>query len=142
MGGFGAVKLGLKHPRLFASVHSHSGVFGLLRDPAESKRLSPEFTRIFGKDPKDGPEDPYHLAGAADPKRLSSLRLDCGDEDPFLEQNRAFHEHLRTLDIPHEYHEPPGSHSWGYWDQQVRQALDFHRRNLNIPDDPEHEILR
>src|SRR5579864_4178047 len=36
MGGFGAVKLGLKHPELFASINSQSGVLGFLRNPTES----------------------------------------------------------------------------------------------------------
>src|SRR3954471_18319421 len=66
MGGFGAVKLGLKHPKLFASVNSQSGVLGFLRHPIESQRISPEFTRIFGRSPKDGPEDPYRLAREVD----------------------------------------------------------------------------
>src|SRR3954468_18419689 len=35
MGGYGAVKLGLKHHAMFASVNSHSGALGFLRaDPA------------------------------------------------------------------------------------------------------------
>jgi S-formylglutathione hydrolase FrmB len=142
MGGFGAVKLGLKYPDMFASVHSHSGVLALLRHPIESKRLSPEFTRIFGRSPKDGPEDPYRLAETVDRKRMPAIRIDCGDEDPFLYQNRSFHEHLGALDVPHEYHEYPGTHNWAYWDLRVREAIDFHRRNLGIPDDPEHDLLR
>jgi len=110
MGGFGAVKLALKHPELFASVDSHSGLPGLMRHPLESKRLTREFTRIFGKSPKGGPEDPFTLAEKIDRDRLPALRLDCGQEDPFIRQNRAFHAHLEELKIPHEYHEYPGTH--------------------------------
>src|SRR4051812_53726 len=105
MGGFGAIKLGLKHPKIFASVNAQSGVVGFLRDPEESKKICPEFTRIFGESPTDGPEDPYALAAGARPKKLPAIRLDCGDEDPFLHQNRAFHAHLEGLDIAHEYAE-------------------------------------
>jgi S-formylglutathione hydrolase FrmB len=47
-----------------------------------------------------------------------------------------------SLDVAHDYHESPGTHTWSHWDRQVREAIDFHRRNLNIPDDPEHEPLR
>ena len=142
MGGFGAVKLALKHPELFASVNSFSGVLGFLRHPLESKRLAPEFTRIFGKSPKNGPEDPFQLAEAADRKRLPALRIECGDEDPFLYQNRSFHEHLKSLDIPHEYQEHPGTHNWPHWDVRVRDAVEFHVRNLGLPEDPEHALLR
>ena len=52
MGGYGAVKLGLKHHELFASVNSHSGALGLLHDDRPKndriKDISPEFERIFG----------------------------------------------------------------------------------------------
>ncbi len=142
MGGFGAVKLGLKHPELFASVTSHSGVLAFLRHPSESKAMCPEFTRIFGTAPTDGPEDPFSLAAKANRKKLPAIRIDCGDEDPFLEQNRAFHLHLEALEVAHEYQECSGTHNWQYWDLHVREALDFHRRHLGIPDDPEHALLR
>src|SRR5262249_49269309 len=61
MGGFGAVKLGLKHPELFASVNSHSGALGFLRTTPGKPPLSAEFERIFGKSPSGGPEDPFAL---------------------------------------------------------------------------------
>ena len=142
MGGFGAIKLGLKYPEIFASVHSHSGLPGLLRSPTEAKLLSPEVPRIFGPKARDGPEDPFRLAEKAAPKALPPFRLDCGEEDPFLLQNREFHEHLKALDIEHEYHEYPGTHAWRYWDERVRDAITFHRRHLNIADDLEHALLR
>jgi S-formylglutathione hydrolase FrmB len=142
MGGFGALKLGLKHFKLFTSVHSSSGLPSLCRDPEESKALSPEFTRVFGPDPCDGPEDPFAIAAKASPKRLPAFWIDCGEEDPFLEQNRAFHQHLLELKIGHEYNEHPGTHNWRYWDARLQEALGFHRKSLGIPDDEEHELLR
>src|SRR3954466_15084419 len=49
MGGYGAVKLGLKHHEMFASVNSHSGALGFPRlMSAEAVRRSPEAPRIFG----------------------------------------------------------------------------------------------
>src|SRR5437588_2623137 len=49
MGGYGAVKVGLKHREMFASANSHSGALGFLRQPTDRARdLSPEFERIFG----------------------------------------------------------------------------------------------
>jgi esterase/lipase superfamily enzyme len=51
MGGFGAVKLGLKHPRLFQSVSSQSGLLDidLLRDKWMLKMIMPEFLEVFGR---------------------------------------------------------------------------------------------
>ncbi len=136
MGGFGAIKLSLKHPDLFASVNSQSGVLGLLQNPFESKRLTSEFTRIFGKSSKDGPEDPFALVEKVNRKSMPALWIDCGDEDPFILQNRAFHAHLDKLKVPHAYQEHPGSHDWQYWSLHVREALAFHARNLHLHPGP------
>lgn len=138
MGGFGAIKLALKHPKLFASANSHSGVLGLLRNPFEGKLLMKEFVPIFGEDSRGGPEDPFALAEEVDREHLPALWIDCGEEDPFLLQNRAFHAHLDKLEIPHVYQEFPGTHNWQYWGEHVREALTFHARNLHLHPGPNH----
>ena len=138
MGGYGAVKIALKYPELFASVNSHSGVLGLHRHPFESKRLTREYTRIFGKSGKGTDEDPFTLAEKVDREKLPAMLIDCGDEDPFLLQNKSFHKHLEDLEIRHEYREHPGSHDWHYWDRHLREALEFHARNLMLPKGPNH----
>ncbi len=132
MGGYGAVKLGLKHPDLFASVNSHSGAVGFCQFANSSNRISPEFARIFGESPKDGAEDPFAIVKRVDHGRIPALRLDCGRDDFLLDQNRSFHEHLNTLHVPHEYAEYDGAHDWAYWDLHVREAVEFHARNLRL----------
>jgi S-formylglutathione hydrolase FrmB len=133
MGGYGAIKLGLKHPELFASVLSHSGALGFLRgDLKRSKEHYPEFDRVFGKSPENGPEDPFAIVERIDHGRSPAMRIDCGTEDFLLGQNRAFHAKLESLHIPHEYQEFPGAHEWGYWDRHVQEAIAFHARNLHL----------
>jgi len=54
MGGYGAVKIGLKHHEMFASVNSHSGALAILREAFDNdkiKDIGPELARIFGKAP-------------------------------------------------------------------------------------------
>lgn len=138
MGGYGAVKLGLKHHEMFASLNSHSGAVGMLRSPERGRELSPEFARIFGTDPTGGPEDPFAIVERIDHGRIPSMRLDCGQDDFLLDQNRKFHEHLDSLHIAHEYEEFPGSHSWEYWDFHVREAIAFHVKNLKLKDAGSH----
>jgi len=131
MGGYGAVKIGLKRHEMFGSVNSHSGALAFLRgDLARARQLSPEFARIFGANPAGGPEDPFAIVEKLDHGRIPPMRIDCGTEDFLLDQNRAFHAHLETMRIPHEYQEFPGGHDWGYWDSHVRQAIAFHVKNL------------
>lgn len=133
MGGYGAVKLGLKHHEMFASVNSHSGALGVhQRDMPRTREISPEFTRIFGEDSQGGPEDPFAIIERVDHGRVPALRIDCGTEDFLLDQNRAFHKLLEESRIPHEYEEFPGGHSWAYWDEHIQEAIAFHARNLKL----------
>lgn len=133
MGGYGAVKLALKHPETFCSANSHSGALGFARlRPDDGRKLGPEFERIFGASPAGGPEDPFALVEKLDHGRIPALRVDCGTEDFLLDQNRAFHKHLEGMRIDHEYQEFPGGHDWAYWDLHVREAIAFHKKNLQL----------
>ena len=132
MGGYGAVKLGIKHHDMFASVTSHSGAVAMMQDHQRVKEHGDEFARIFGKSPADGPEDTFALVKAVDHGRLPAIRIDCGTEDFLLPQNRSFHKHLTDLHIAHEYEEFPGGHDWAYWDKHVQDAIAFHVRNLKL----------
>jgi S-formylglutathione hydrolase FrmB len=51
MGGFGAVKLGLKYPYLFQSISSQSGLLDieLLKNRWMLKMIMPEFLEVFGR---------------------------------------------------------------------------------------------
>src|SRR5262249_2528298 len=105
---------------------------GFLRNAERGRELSPEFNKIFGKDPKGGSEDPFAIVERVDHGRLPALRLDCGTSDFLLDQNRAFHKHLEDLHIAHEYEEFPGGHAWAYWDKHVQEAIAFHVKNLQL----------
>lgn len=128
MGGYGALRVALGYPDRFASANSHSGaVLGPRR--RVDFPPTPEYRAIVG---------PHHgLAGTdndlallADRAKtgnlLPRLRLDCGVDDSLLEDNRALHAALTTAAVPHQYAEYPGGHTWEYWDDHVREALDFH----------------
>ncbi len=132
MGGYGAVKNGLKHHDKFASVTSHSGAIAAVRDPESGKRIGSDFVNVFGEMPAGGSEDPFALVTSLDHGVLPKMRIDCGKDDFLLEQNRAFDDHLNRHQIGHEYEEFEGGHNWEYWDKHVREAIAFHRRNLGI----------
>ncbi len=137
MGGYGAVKLALKHPDLFCSATSHSGaMYGPLFKPMSGKKpdqsMEPEFATIFGKRYLGGPDDPIALAKKCPKNKRPALRIDCGTEDFLIEHNRSFHAQLTKQKFPHEYHEAPGNHNWAYWDTHIQHALAFHRAQLKI----------
>jgi len=118
MGGYGAMKLGLKYPELFGSVASHSGALDVVGSQHDEllRQIFPDGVR---------PDDDC-FALARRPGRKPALRFDCGVDDWLLPHNRAFRDHLVALGIPHAYAEFPGAHTWDYWDSHVQEALAFH----------------
>jgi S-formylglutathione hydrolase FrmB len=139
MGGYGAVKLALRHPTLFCSANSHSGAMGfahwpLSTDPADA--FAVEFTRVIGKNPVGGPNDLFALAESVETALRPALSIDCGTEDFLLDANRAFHAHLETIGYAHRYEEFPGGHVWSYWDQHIQEAIQFHLAALKIDQEP------
>jgi S-formylglutathione hydrolase FrmB len=132
MGGYGALRLALGRPDLYASAHSHSGAL-MHGSGFRSSMPNPEFDRVFGKDPAGTDHDLLALAKRALRKKmLPKLRIDCGNKDFLLQANREAHAQLTRLKVPHEYEEFPGGHSWDYWDLHVREAISFHARNLRL----------
>lgn len=138
MGGYGAVKLGLKYPQLFCSINSHSGA---LRGPhwhdinevgQATKDLSNEFMPIFGKETFGSSNDPAALVDNCPKNKRPKILIDCGKQDFLIEDNRFFHKHLLKNKYAHTYREFPGDHNWGYWDLHIQEALVFHRENLGI----------
>lgn len=119
MGGFGALRLGMKYPDRVQGIAAHSAVTRLedlaafVTEPLEAYRFSGrENTEIL------------HWA-KTNRASLPPIRFDCGREDSLLEGNRALHAELLGLNIPHVYEEHEGGHTWEYWQTHVRSTLMF-----------------
>ncbi len=122
MGGYGAVKLALKHPDLFCAAVSHSGAVGF---GSRTFDANSEWAVIMGENARGGPNDIFALAETIDRSHLPALRIDCGVDDFLIEENRALDAHLTALGVPHEYEEHPGEHNWEYWDTHIQDTLKF-----------------
>lgn len=116
MGGFGAVRLGLKYPQQFCSIWSHSGGF----PSADTLAAHWHWTG----NPHD--LDCYALVEQLDTQTMPALTFDCGADDHLLDSNRQFHAFLEARKIPHTYSEHPGGHTWEYWDAHIHAALKQH----------------
>ena len=134
MGGYGALRLALAHPNMFASAHSHSGAFAASTVTYKNFWRESERYRTFGPHPKGSAHDVFALARKlkSGGKRIPQLRIDCGEQDTLIGCNRELHAHLNRLKIRHEYIECPGEHNWDFWDKRIRGALVFHRHALKI----------
>jgi S-formylglutathione hydrolase FrmB len=61
------------------------------------------------------------------PKDSLAIMIDCGISDFFYKDNRALHEKLVKLNVPHDYVERPGKHEWPYWRNAIKYQLLFFR---------------
>lgn len=139
MGGYGALKFGLKYPEMFTLVGSFSGAFGTSQFTEKAagdigKTVDVVFGPVGSKTRLDN--DVYELflgTSQADLRTLPFIYLSCGTEDFLFESSRQFDGLLRIRNVPHEYREHPGGHEWGFWDDQVREFLAVADRYLAAP---------
>ena len=129
MGGYGALKLGLRLPDRYAAVASLSGATDMSRLFDEPRNKS-EAEMTFGSLEvyQDSENDLYALArqtavsGGLKPKIFQC----CGTADFLYEDNRKFKPHLEKLGYDLVYKEKKDAvHEWGYWDEMIQQVLDW-----------------
>lgn len=144
MGGFGAMKIALRHPEVFGTVAAHSSAFM----PADPSALPPQYQRtvqrmiergglgeVFG-DPIDAKkwqsEMPLAIAANATVETLTSVRIyfDAGTDDRygFAPPNEEMHALLEKRKVPHTFElVKDGGHSWGSGSlqKQLVKSLQF-----------------
>jgi putative tributyrin esterase len=135
MGGYGAVKLGLKYPGKFFFIGGISPSIqfpGGLEDSVIVARWSTESTtnirELFGKTRTDAwnDNDIFSLAEKANGKSLPYFYLSVGSQDGIIEIVGLTHDLanvLRKKGAEFEMHESPGGHDWRFWDKEIKIVL-------------------
>jgi putative tributyrin esterase len=130
MGGYGAFKMALSLPGVFAAAGSFSGALDMATtargdDPAWTR----EMENIFGAPgaPPGSDNDLFALAARVGPRDRKRLRLYqcCGTEDFLYAANTKFRDHAKGLGLDLTYEEEPGEHEWGYWDRKIQSFLSW-----------------
>ena len=120
MGGYGALRLGAKYAPLFKGISGHSSI----TDPNQLARFVQEPLETYGAPLQSEDANVFYWLNR-NRENLPPLRFDCGTSDELIEDNRRLHRALETEDIPHQYHEFAGGHSWDYWGAHVADSLLF-----------------
>lgn len=120
-GALGAFNTVLRHPDVFGAAAGHSGDY----TPRKGLGTGAIFGPAPGSDSVETANTPTaYLARVAATAREQVLYLDTGTGDADgVPGSRALDAMLTELGVPHEYHEYPGSHTWGYWRAHVRESL-------------------
>lgn len=138
MGGYGALRLGLKYPELFGSVSAHSAaLIEKLPRFEGSDEQTIGIARILGGsfgnpvDPKYWErESPFTIVKTSPKPKDLPIYFDCGTDDDFGFNVGAqeFHELLVSRAIPHEFHLYPGGHDMDYFAEHLPASLELHWR--------------
>lgn len=119
MGGFGAVKLALRHPDLFVFAGGISPAIDVPRRAFSIKRLqqSRHFNSIFGLSGSRTrlDNDPFVLIRTANPETVPFFFLTCGEQEGLLPANREFAAQLAQHHFRFEFHTVRGGHDWNQW---------------------------
>ncbi|MEO8648612.1 MAG: alpha/beta hydrolase family protein [Acidobacteriota bacterium] len=136
MGGYGALKFGLKYPEMFSLVGSFSGALGAASFTEKGiGAIGKTIDAIFGPPESDARKgnDIFGMVKDLSPdqlKKLPFIYVDCGTEDFLFKNNRDFIDLLITKKVPHEFRELPGAHNWTFWDSQVKEFLRIAGRRI------------
>lgn len=119
MGGFGALRLGIKYSEKFKAISAHSSITDITQMPL----FVEESTKNYEQEDKleNSVLGVLKKYGSAVPK----IRFDCGTEDDLITHNRELHAALNKAEIEHVYEEFPGAHEWLYWQEYVKKSLLF-----------------
>lgn len=119
MGGFGALRLGIKYADKFKAVSAHSSITELGQMSMFVEESLKEYEQQNRKE-----ESVIELV-LERKDNLPKLRFDCGTEDLLIDQNRLLHEQLNKSQIMHDYKEFSGGHEWSYWQEHIKDSLLF-----------------
>ncbi len=152
MGGYGALKIGLRNPMFYSHIIALSAgcdrlnmlpksahEFGSITElsAAEDKLPKQDYTRAMHFFANFGSVEKYKASYennlfliaekiAEEGINAPKIFMSCGESDELaLAGNRAFTSHMRNMNIPHLYDEHPGAHEWNFWDTHIKRAIEW-----------------
>lgn len=133
MGGYGAIRNGLKYAEHFGKIIALSSAILPYRianaEPGFADGIADYnyFTRVFGdlSQLTGSDKDPEALVRRLQDSQadIPQMYLACGSEDFLLDVNQEFRNFLVKEQIPHVYKETPGAHTWDFWNEYIELAL-------------------
>ncbi|MDR0483616.1 MAG: esterase family protein [Cellulomonadaceae bacterium] len=134
MGGFGALRNGLKYHTTFGAIASLSAPLDLFDPARQGPGAHVPYQMYLG--PVDSAvntdNNPLFTARQLLRRRASGERLllpdvylACGAEDRLLPSNREFRDAVAGTALNVTYSETPGGHDWDYWDTTIADVLEW-----------------
>lgn len=140
MGGFGAVRNGLKYHDTFGAVLSLSGALHVFEGLDDKGRREDHTNFIEHEISVFGPlneavltdKNPRVLIDMITEEKIADRRVSlpriymaCGVQDKLLPYNRIYAELFAQKGFDVTYEEAQGDHNWDFWDKYIEKALDW-----------------
>jgi putative tributyrin esterase len=121
MGGYGALCLGAKHPKVFAGISAHSSITTL----DDFNHFVDDTTLIPLKNTTDKYQGDAFATVIANQATLPPLRFDCGKDDVLFNANSILANRMNAAGIHHTFEVFAGTHSWDYWHLHIAKSIQF-----------------
>lgn len=129
MGGYGALKLGMRCPEKFGAIASLSGALALAEMLEQFEELpNPAYwTGIFGDvhQFRGSENDPIHLIQQVDVAQAPRVFVCVGTQDPLYPASQYAVQKMKEKGIAVTYEEGPGVHNWEFWDHWIQRVLEW-----------------
>lgn len=130
MGGYGAIRNGLKYNDTFSKIVALSSALVLYDAPNYTEEGLPikrksYIERLFGPVEQIPGSDADVEQLYLDVSQPVSIFMAIGDDDSLKDVNRRYKAFLESQNADLTYYEEPGNHEWDFWDRNIRVALDW-----------------
>lgn len=130
MGGYGAIRNGLKYHETFAYIAGLSSAVHILEDivNVENRNIVYEES-CFGSlaEAIKTDKNPRVLVNNLKKQNVQfpKIFMACGTEDSLIDVNRAYRDFFRESGLEVTYHEEAGRHDWVFWDKYIEKVLEW-----------------
>lgn len=128
MGGYGAIRNGLKYHENFSKIGMISSALITddivdYTDDGNVLRSRDFYESVFGNldEIKDSDKDPKFLIDNCD--IVPDIYMACGEDDFLFEKNVDFYEFLKERNVDTTFVEAEGEHTWDFCDKYIKEFI-------------------
>ncbi|MFV0466407.1 MAG: alpha/beta hydrolase [Lachnospiraceae bacterium] len=135
MGGYGAMRNGLKYCDAFGAIVALSGALLIEEMPSRTNDVpffigSRDYAEsCFGNLDEliESDKNPKFLVQKLieEGKKFPDIYIACGEEDMLLATNADFSDFLKQKGVNHTYVTGPGGHEWDFWDIYIKKGMEW-----------------
>ena len=135
MGGYGAIRNGLKYHKTFSHIAGLSSgimledILNSTNEPVMPFMRRSYYESVFGDlSQLEGSDMDYKalICKLKEEKAdIPKIYLCCGTEDFLLKYNRDYRDFLTEKGVAVTYEEGPGAHEWDFWDTYIKKVMEW-----------------